>query len=167
MTKQTFAIAMLFLIGTPSLTSAEKAVAPPNDGTAVRAVADGFVEAWNRHDMTALAALFADDADFVNVVGMWMRGRTEIQKHHETIHATRMKSSHLTALETDVRSLRPDVAIVHVRWELTDQIGPDGTPLPTRRGILSHVVARMGDRWLIASSQNTDIVLPPPVPAPR
>jgi uncharacterized protein (TIGR02246 family) len=167
MTKQTLGIIVFFLVGALAPTAEAPALSEADGGTAARAIADGFVDAWNRHDMNAFAALFADDADFVNVVGVRMRGRAEIQKHHEAIHATRMKTSHLKTLEMDVRSLRPDVAIVHVRWELTDQIAPDGTPLPTRQGILFHVVARTGGKWLIASSQNTDIVALPAAPQSR
>ena len=33
-------------------------------------IVHGFAEAWNRRDAAALAALFAEDADFVNVVGL-------------------------------------------------------------------------------------------------
>ena len=106
--------------------------------------------------MKSFAALYADDADFVNVIGSWWRGRAEIQKAHEAIHAARMKNSHLVVDETAVRFLRPDVAIVRARWTLTGTVGPDGTPLPVRKGLLMHVMARTGKTWLIAASQNTD-----------
>ena len=59
-----------------------------------------------------------------------------------SIHAARMKTSLLAALETEIRFLRPDVALIHVHWELTGQAGPDGAVLPTRQGILSHVVVK-------------------------
>ncbi len=37
--------------------------------TAVIAVVQHFVDAWNLHDMDAFASLFPEDADFVNVIG--------------------------------------------------------------------------------------------------
>jgi uncharacterized protein (TIGR02246 family) len=137
------------------------------DEAGVRVVASGFVEAWNRHDMKAFVALFAEDADFVNVIGLWWRGRDEIQKAHEAIHATRMKNSHLAAGETAVRFLRPDVAVVHMKWELTGDTGIEGKPLAPRKGILTHVVTKTGAKWLIAASQNTDIVPAPNVPVAK
>lgn len=137
------------------------------DEAGVRAVASGFVDDWNRHDMKAFAALFAEDADFVNVIGLRWRGRAEIQKEHEALHATRMKSSHLAAVETSVRFLRPDVAVVHVRWELTGDTGLEGTPLPPRKGVLMHVIVKTRDKWLITVSQNTDIVPLPNVPVTK
>ena len=32
------------------------------------------IETWNAHDMKAFAELFRDDAEFVNVYGMWWTG---------------------------------------------------------------------------------------------
>jgi ketosteroid isomerase-like protein len=34
---------------------------------AIRGLIKAFVDSWNRHDMTMFAALFAEDADFVDV----------------------------------------------------------------------------------------------------
>jgi uncharacterized protein (TIGR02246 family) len=136
-------------------------------GAAARAVAVGLVADWNSHDMKSFAELFAEDADFVNVIGLWWRGRPEIQKEHETLHATRMRNSNLIAAEIAVRLLRPDVAVIHVRWQLTGDTGIDGVRLPPRQGVLSFVTVRTGSKWLIASAQNTDVVPLPNVPPPR
>lgn len=35
-----------------------------------------FVEAWNRRDPDTLASLFDEDAEFVNVTGLWGRLRS-------------------------------------------------------------------------------------------
>jgi uncharacterized protein (TIGR02246 family) len=110
---------------------------PPGHVTAVaaaKAVAVGLVVDWNNHDMKSFAGLFAEDADFVNVIGLWWRGRPEIQKEHEALHATRMRNSNLIAAETAVRLLRPDVAVIHVRWQLSGDTGIDGVTLPPRQG---------------------------------
>ena len=134
------------------------------DDMSIKAAVTGFVESWNHHDMQAFANLFAENADFVNVIGLWWRDRAEIQKRHEAIHASRMKNSHLTASETTVRFLRPDVAIVHVRWELTGESSPDGSTAPPRKGLMTQVIAKTDGKWLIAACQNTDIVPLPNVP---
>ena len=156
---------IVLLVGGTTARAANESVGTPGEhGDAARAVSDGFVDAWNRHDMAAFAALYAENADFVNVLGLWLHGRAAIQEHHAAIHATRMKTSRLTALETEVRFLRPDVALVHVHWELTGQIAQDGAALPPRQGVLSHVVAKTGGKWLITSSQNTDIAPIPSAP---
>ena len=48
---------------------------PVSDENAVRAIGARLLEAWNAHDMKAFAALFRDDAEFVNVYGMWSTRR--------------------------------------------------------------------------------------------
>ena len=50
------------------------------------APARAFVEAWNAHDMTALAALLTPDADWVNVVGMYWMGRDQIMFAQQAFH---------------------------------------------------------------------------------
>jgi ketosteroid isomerase-like protein len=59
---------------------------PTSDEEAVRKVVNGFPEAWNRHEMNALGALFTADADFVNVTGRHWKGRESIQLNHAFLH---------------------------------------------------------------------------------
>ena len=158
----------VILIATTSMAIAAKdSPGHATEAAAAKAVAAGFVDDWNSHDMKSFAELFAEDADFVNVIGLWWRGRPEIEKSHEALHATRMRDSHLVATETAVRVLRPGVAVIHVRWELTGDTGFDGVALPPRQGILSLVTVRTGSKWLVASAQNTDVVPLPNVPPPK
>lgn len=39
-----------------------------------------FVEAWNNWDLDTLASIFDEDAEFVNVVGLWWHDRASILK---------------------------------------------------------------------------------------
>lgn len=39
-----------------------------------------FTEAWNERDPEKVAAIFDEDAEFVNVVGIWWHNREEIYK---------------------------------------------------------------------------------------
>jgi len=120
------------------------------------ALADGFVRAWNSHDMKAFGALFAEDADFVNVAGTWWKGRAEIQAMHERSHASRFKTSVLSKTGTRVRMARPDLAVLHVSWELTGAVDPEGKALPARRGVMQMVAARQEEGWRIIAAQNTN-----------
>jgi uncharacterized protein (TIGR02246 family) len=122
-------------------------------------VAGHFMAAWNRHDTAALAALFADDADFVNVVGMWWRSRAEIEAAHAESHATFFKDSRLEGEVAAAKLLRPDVALVHVRWRLSGQLEPDGTTGAPRHGILVFVLTREAVAgWCVRAAQNTDML---------
>ena len=116
----------------------------------------------DQYDIPRLAALFADDAQFVNVLGMWWKGRDEILRRLGGNHQTIFKQSHLSPTAQDVYYLRPDVAIVHSTWMLTGQVDRDGEAVPDREGIITLVVARGAERWQINAFQNTDILPVPP-----
>ncbi|HWO20590.1 MAG TPA: SgcJ/EcaC family oxidoreductase [Kofleriaceae bacterium] len=124
-------------------------------------VAAAFADAWNRHDMNALAALMAEDADFVNIFGTWMHGREEIRQRHVQIHETAFRNSTITATQVQTRFVAPNVAIVRWAWQVTSVLTRDGQPAPDLQGILTHVVHRQGDRFMLLSTQNTRTVPEP------
>lgn len=126
--------------------------------TEVAQVVAAFAACWNRHDMDGFAALFAADAEFVNVVGLWWKGRAEIRAAHEFTHATLFRHSRLEIGEVAVRFPSPQLAIARCRWTLEGHVDPDGTPLPARHGILLNMLQHTRGRWLIIDSQNTDII---------
>jgi uncharacterized protein (TIGR02246 family) len=121
---------------------------------------DGFIRAWNAHDMKALGALFAEDADFINVAGQWWRGRPQIQAQHERAHAGRFRKTTLVETNTTVRLAGPDVAVLHFKWELSGEVAADGKPAITRHGIMQIVAVKQADGWRIVSAQNTDVMPP-------
>jgi uncharacterized protein (TIGR02246 family) len=127
---------------------------------AIAAVVNAVVAAWNRHDAAAYAAPFAEDADFTSVFGLLAKGRAAIEASHAAIFKTMFKDSHLTADETRIRFIRPDVAAVDVRWTMTGARDPQGKVWPARQGLLNQIVTEQRGTWSIAVSHNMD--LPPP-----
>jgi uncharacterized protein (TIGR02246 family) len=117
-------------------------------------VADGFAAAWNRHDIEALGRLFHDDADFVNVVGLRMRGRASIQDQHGIVHAGAYRNSTLRVAVEDARKLEPSVIVAHVHTELE---GDERAPLQTRQTLMTIVIEKRSDEWKIVAAQNTAI----------
>ena len=117
-----------------------------------------FASAWNAHDIAALARLFAEDADFVNVVGIWWRDRRAIEEAHALAHRTFFRSTRLQIDEVTVKHLRPDLATVHSTWTLSGQEEPDGSIGQPRHGILLFVASQEDTGWLVRAAQNTDIV---------
>ena len=132
-----------------------------NDETGVHAIVSAFEAAWNHHDMNALAMLFARDADFVNIFGVRWIGREAIKQAHAAAHATVFKTSTLKIGDTTIRFLKPDVATARSVWSLAGMTAENGRVAATRTGILTHVLERTDEHWLIVASQNTDIVTPP------
>ena len=126
--------------------------------TEVTRVVEAFAESWNKHDMNAFAELFSLDAEFVNVVGLWWKGRAEIKAAHEFTHQTLFKNSRLIVAEVSTRFPAPKIAIARCRWKLEGHVTPEGAPLPVRNGILLNILRHEGGKWLIVDSQNTDII---------
>ena len=130
----------------------------------VETVLAALQESWNRHDMVTFAAQFTQDADFVNVLGMHLRGRPAIEAQHIAIHKTVFRNSQLRALGQSIRFLAPQIAVAHLDWEMTGHETPavEGWKLPaTRKGVLTAVLVAESDNWRITALHNTDTV---PVP---
>lgn len=72
--------------------------------TEVTQVVRAFADCWNRHDMHAFGELFDPNAEFVNVVGLWWKGRDEITKAHALTHAMESPSACCRAVRRDGRS---------------------------------------------------------------
>ncbi|MDG3008086.1 SgcJ/EcaC family oxidoreductase [Paludisphaera mucosa] len=142
-----------------------------DDDQAVRKVVAGFTEAWNAHDMEALAKLFRDDAEWVNIVGMHWHGRDEIMAATTAFHQTIFKdnSHQLDAVET--RYIAPSVAVV-VATETADSFTtPDGEVRPKARDRLTYVLVKGPEGWKIAHGHNVvvdeDAAKNDPVKNPR
>jgi uncharacterized protein (TIGR02246 family) len=127
---------------------------------AIEDIAAKLVEAWNRHDARALAAIFADDADFTNVFGMVAKGRAAIEALHAPLFETIFKDSRLSVTETLVRLIRADVASVDVKWTMTGARDPHGNPWPEREGLLNWISTMHGAGWLVDVSHNMDLPAP-------
>lgn len=129
------------------------------DVSDVKAVVAELAENWNRHDITAFAALFAENADFVNVIGMHWHGRREIETKHAQTHRTIFRNSVLQIVEVKLRFLKPTIALAHARTELK---GAESLREPVapklRRTLLTCVLMKDANRWLITAAHNTDIV---------
>lgn len=154
----------LCLVCTPLNVSLFCQSGEPSDEQAIRRVMDGFMDAWNRHDAKAFAALFAADADFTNWRGTGAIGRSRIEEVHAPMFATVFKSSRQKYTDIKVRFLRPDIASVDVRWEMTGATDAQGNPRPPRNGLLSFVMVKDAGHWEIAVMHNLDISALPPMP---
>lgn len=116
-----------------------------------------FAAAWAARDATGLAALFAPDADFVNVTGIWWEDRQSIENAHAYGLETIFPNSTLTPGRIKTRQIGPDAATVHCRFRLTGQTAPDGSTAGIRYTQMLFVMARGEQGWHGLAAQNTDI----------
>ena len=79
-----------------------------------------FAKAWNDGDATAIGELFADDADFVNVVGLWWTSRRAIRRALKRGFDGWFRSG----AEHKRRSLRQlSLDFPKIRWLLVGDVG--------------------------------------------
>jgi uncharacterized protein (TIGR02246 family) len=120
-----------------------------------------LADAFNDKDADAFAALFTEDAEFVNVFGARMRGRAGIAEGDRRVFATTLVGSTLALEELDVLPLGDDVAVCHARWRRGRTADATPATLPPGEGIFTLVGRRDGDGWLLAAATNVAITAPP------
>ena len=133
------------------------------DEEALRALPKIYCDAWAKHDGHELAQMMAEDVDYVNVGALWLHGRNDFEKYHSRLLSGRFRESTFTQLKTDVRLLRPDLAVLHWSWKIVGDKDPDGTPRPERFGLLMMLVEKRQGKWMVVVAQNTN-AMPGPVP---
>lgn len=119
-----------------------------------------FAKAWNRRDPETLASIFDEDADFVNVVGLWWRNRDAIREAHKYGLDVIFGDSALRVGRVEVKFLSNDIAVVHARMSLSGQTPTADTgTTQMRMNIMSFVTHRRAGRWSCASAHNTDVIV--------
>lgn len=138
--------------------------APAGEEQSTRGVVSAYEAAWNRHDMSALADLFAEDAEWVNIVGMWWRGKAAVVKAHTVFHEIMFRDTPLHFTDVAVRSVAPGIAVVIGTVQVGSFATPDGRTMPASGNRLTLVVAQRQGQWQIVSGHNTVI---DPIAAPH
>ncbi len=112
------------------------------------------IERFNRHEVGTSAG-FIPDADFVNVEGVWMRNRDEINRVHTKASTTWLKDAKIKLIELKIRFVKPDVVIVRQLHEMTGSRSPSGEELPPHRQISMRVLVKENGKWSTTAFQNT------------
>lgn len=122
-------------------------------------LAVAFEAAWNAHDMQAFAALFEEDATFVNRIGTYWRGREQVVEGHRAVHETIYRDTTIENRVQNVDFLTDDVAVVHVRS--TARFGPAMRPgHPSAIAAQFMYVAVRNDGWRIRAASNVALADP-------
>lgn len=125
-------------------------------GMAIEALAviDTMIALWNRKDAEEFAALFAEDADFTDVLGQTAQGRAEIAAQHAFPFSRTLRKATLTADHVAARTCGNDTLVARVHWSMSGPLGLDDSPLPTLHGKMQ-VVVQLGEAgWQIVSVLN-------------
>jgi uncharacterized protein (TIGR02246 family) len=126
------------------------------DEAALRENVRQMEEGWNQKSGAAFARPFAEDADYVVINGMYLRGRAAIAEAHQRIFDTFYKETTVSLHVKQLRFLRPDVAVVHVNAART--AAPQA---PAARALLTLVMLKDAGAWKITAFQNTQVAQQP------
>lgn len=149
-----FTILIFVLMMTAATASAQKTADKDADETAIRAQVEQMMKGWNAKNGAEFAKPFAEDADYVVINGMQIKGRTAIAKGHQGIFDTVYKNSTISYAVDAIRFLRSDVAVVHVAASLKVT---QGALTRTGNARMTLVMTKNNGKWEIAAFQNTSV----------
>jgi uncharacterized protein (TIGR02246 family) len=135
------------------------AAAQSADDAAARALVGAEEAAFNAHDAAAYGAFLETDADVVTLSGMVVHGRAAYVAQLGGLFAGPLAQLRIHAEQIGVKMLSPDVTLVQIGWSAS------GAGFEGVHSIENQVLRRAGDRWLVASSQETEIASDRPAPA--
>jgi uncharacterized protein (TIGR02246 family) len=127
------------------------------DGQVNRMVSD-----WNTHEFDNMDSYTTEDVDWVNIVGMWWKGRSEVKNSHQTGFDYFFKGVPFTRKSLDIRLITSGVALAHLVCHVGSLFPPDGIDRVTNRtpetdNLLTLVYVKRKGTWLLSSGQNTYI----------
>ena len=102
------------------------------DEQVIQGILQQIETAWNRYDSVGLAAVFAKDANFIQIFGGQLDGRPAIEAAHRHIFETIYRGSHASFVLRSIRFLRPDVAVVFARAQVKFKEGNEAREIETR-----------------------------------
>jgi len=131
------------------------------DEAAINKQVDAMIFSWNNHNYDDLKNYTTEDTDWVNVVGMWWKGRKESQYAHQVYHKTMFKTAVCEKTSVAIRFVTRDVAIAHVLWHFSDPTPerfPDGKePAGPTDCIATIVYVKQNGKWLMDAAENVVI----------
>ena len=132
---------------------------PSSDEDQIHTLENEFNAAWDAHDPEGMAASLADDAQFITVNGAWTTTRDGFRELMARLHGANgpFRTSTRKTPEMQVTFLAPDIAVLHSRFWIDGEVQHDDLSQASRESVGTRVVRKIGGRWRIVATQNTDV----------
>jgi uncharacterized protein (TIGR02246 family) len=132
------------------------------DEAAIRKVVQQMTTNFIDHKFSDMATYTTPDVSWVNIVGMWWRGRPQVQTAHQQIFDRMFKGVPFKQGDVTIRAITPDVALVNVYYEVGAFYPPDGVNRGTNkmgddRNLLTLVMVKKQGKWLLTAGHNTPV----------
>lgn len=126
-----------------------------------RELADAFAAALNDKDAEGLGRLFTEDAEFVNIMGMRMRGRQAIVDGHAWAFAGPLRGRRIRYDQLDELAVTDDVTVLHGHAIREREPDAPAQGLPDGATMLVFVTRRGPEGWQIVAATNVSEGAPP------
>jgi uncharacterized protein (TIGR02246 family) len=133
------------------LTLQSVAGAPDSSATAIEALAQRYVDAWNRADASGIASLYVDDGDLITPDGTWVHGHASIQAFYASVFKRGYAGSR-SGMEVKVsRNVAPGVVVVDGTWFIENAHSPAGAPAPKEQGVATLIAVETSAGWRVSA----------------
>jgi uncharacterized protein (TIGR02246 family) len=129
------------------------------DEEAIRQLDERYGEAWNNRDAKALAQLFTEDADVIDVDGEAVTGHMAIEENFVEEFSSRPEGARLDFEAVSIRFIRPTIAVADGAWAITGL--PEAEGGPPAQGLYTTVYIMKDGQWLIAADRSRVPMVPP------
>lgn len=106
-----------------------------------------FATAWGARDAAGLAALLAEDGDFLSLTGGWAEGRRAVETLFRDELAGAFSQSRLVTGKTRLRPLGPGAAVLQQRYVLSGLVDAEGRDMGRTGAILIAVLLARAGGW--------------------
>ena len=155
MTARSLVVLLIFIA--PVALFAQRGPVPKGEPTGVEGEVhktyNSFVEAWNKHDVAAMSALWTEHGDHMEPDGRTVFGQKEVQRLLGIEHASVFKNSELHLAVEHVRSVNDTVAIADGTYELFGATDTKGHKIAPRAGYFTSVLSKEADGWKVSASR--------------
>jgi len=154
MIQKYFGMTIILICAATFVFAQEKNSKMSKDEAAIRANVEQMAKGWNMKSGAEFAKPFAEDADYVVVNGAHIKGRAANAAGHQQIFNTIYKDSRNAGTIKQIRFVRPDVAVVHVEWNLSFKVNGEEQK---GHALATMIMTKEKGKWIIAAFQNTAI----------
>lgn len=131
-----------------------------NDEKQIESQVKQMVSDWNTHDFKNMDSYMTEDVEWINIVGMWWKGRAEVKAAHQGNFSAFFKNVPFVQKSVTTRFISKDVAVSTLICSVGEFFPPHGIDhgsnrMPPSDDILTLVFLKKNGKWLITSGQNT------------
>jgi uncharacterized protein (TIGR02246 family) len=133
-----------------------------NDEKEIEKQVSQLVSDWNTHAFKNMDNYTTEDVEWINIIGMWWKGRMEVKMAHQGMFDAIFKGVPFTKKSTKIRFLTSNVAVANLIVHVGEFFPPDGinhgdNKRPEADDLLTLIYVKKNDKWLLSAGQNTVI----------